>query len=116
MKIIIDIAGKSINATLEANSAAAKDFYALLPLELTLTDYASIEKISDLPQRLSTKSQPSGTSAKAGDLTYYAPWGNLAIFNKDFQHASGLVKLGSLDDGHELMRKSGPLDVVIRQA
>lgn len=116
MKINIDIAGTTISATLKEDSAAAKDFYVLLPLELTLTDYASIEKISDLPGRLSTQGEPSGTSAKAGDLTYYAPWGNLAYFNKDFRRADGLIKLGSLDSGHELLKQSGPIDVTIRQA
>ncbi|SBS27634.1 hypothetical protein MAQ5080_00874 [Marinomonas aquimarina] len=116
MKILIDVADTTIAATLKGDSAAAKDFYNLLPLELTLTDYASIEKVSDLPKKLSTNGEPSGTSAKAGDLTYYAPWGNLAYFIKDFKHASGLVKLGTLDEGQELLRKSGPVPVTIRQA
>lgn len=116
MKINIDISGTTISGTLKGDSAAAADFYALLPLELTLTDYASTEKVSDLPKRLSTKGEPSGTAAKTGDITYYAPWGNLAIFHKDFGRASGLVKLGSLDSGLDLMRKSGPIDVTIRQA
>lgn len=116
MKIMIDVAGTTIGATLKGDSAAAKDFYNLLPLELTLTDYASIEKVSDLPKSLSTKGEPSGTSAKAGDLTYYAPWGNLAYFIKDFKHASGLVTLGALDEGQELLSKSGPIPVRVRQA
>lgn len=116
MNILMDIAGKTIRATLKDNSAAAKDFYNLLPLELTLTDYASIEKISDLPKSLSTIGEPAGTSAKAGDLTYYAPWGNLAYFIKDFKHASGLVKLGSFDEGQELLAQSGPIAVIIRKA
>ncbi|MDW6001832.1 cyclophilin-like fold protein [Vibrio mangrovi] len=115
MKISIDIESTTITATLLDNSAAARDFAELLPLTLTLTDYASIEKISDLPKRLSTQGEPSGTAAKAGDLTYYAPWGNLAIFTENFHRASGLVKLGSMENtGIELMRKSGPLKVTIR--
>jgi hypothetical protein len=91
------------------------DFLALLPLSLTLTDYASTEKVADLPKRLSTKGEPAGTSAQTGDITYYAPWGNLAIFHKPFGHANGLVKLGTLDSGVELLRKAGAIDVKIRR-
>tara|TARA_B100001109_G_scaffold162396_1_gene132192 strand:+ start:21608 stop:22093 length:486 start_codon:yes stop_codon:yes gene_type:complete len=114
MRITMEIDGQTINATLGSGSAA-KDFYALLPLTLTLTDYAATEKVSDLPDSLSIQGEPSGTSAKAGDLTYYAPWGNLAIFYKDFHHASGLVKLGTMESGVDLLKKKkGAFDVTFR--
>lgn len=115
MKIEIDIDGTTISAALDDNETA-RDFAALLPLSLTLEDYASTEKVSDLPKALSTKGAPSGTAAKAGDLTYYAPWGNLAIFYKDFRHAAGLIKFGTLDSGVDIMRKKGPFKVTIRHA
>ncbi|CAM5721643.1 MULTISPECIES: cyclophilin-like fold protein [Streptomyces] len=98
MKIRLTTDTDSFDATLN-NSAAARDFAALLPLTLTLTDYAGTEKVSDLPQKLSTTGAPSGTAAQAGDLAYYAPWGNLAIFHKDFRHSEGLVKLGAFTSG-----------------
>ena len=82
-------------------------------MTLTLVDYASTEKISDLPRRLSTKGAPSGITPKVGDVTYYAPWGNLAIFHKDFRHSNGLVKLGGLDSGIEIIRRPGPFKVTI---
>lgn len=114
MQISIDIDGTTLTATLEDNDSA-RDFASLLPLSLTLEDYAATEKISDLPRRLSTRGAPAGTAAKAGDLTYYAPWGNLAIFHKDFRHSSSLVKLGTLDSGVDLMRRPGPLKATIRK-
>lgn len=55
--IRIDVEGRSITATLE-ESETARDFASLLPLELTLTDYAETEKIGDLPRRLSTEGAP----------------------------------------------------------
>lgn len=116
VKIYIDIQGKTITATLKSGSAAAEDFAKLLPLTLTLSDYASTEKVADLPKRLSTQGEPAGTSAKAGDITYYSPWGNLAIFHKSFGYAGGLITLGSLDSGLDLMRKSGSFPVTIRLA
>lgn len=114
MRISIEIEGTTITATLE-DSEAARDFASLLPLMLTLEDYASTEKISDLPKRLSTTGAPDGITPKVGDLAYYAPWGNLAIFHKDFRYSSGLVKLGKLDSGIELMRRPGAFKVTIRK-
>jgi hypothetical protein len=62
------------------DNAAARDFLPLLPMTLTLEDYAATEKISHLPKKLSVASAPAGFDPSVGDLTYYAPWGNLAIF------------------------------------
>jgi hypothetical protein len=110
MMIKITINGKELKASLE-DSPAARDFAALLPLSLTLEDYASTEKVADLPKRLNTDSAPAGTSAKAGDITYYAPWGNLAIFYKDFRYASGLVKLGQIEGDWSVLSGPGKLQV-----
>jgi hypothetical protein len=68
---------------------------------LTLKDYAGTEKISDLPRKLSTQGAPSGSDPSVGDITLYAPWGNRAIFYKDFGYASGLIILGKIDSGVE---------------
>lgn len=97
MKLRIILDDKTITATLN-DSQASRDFAALLPLTLTLKDYAGEEKISDLPARLSTAGSPAGMAAKKGDITMYAPWGNLAIFYKPHGYAGGLVKLGQLDE------------------
>lgn len=115
MKIRIELAGTTLFATLDDNPSA-RDFAALLPLSLTLNDYAATEKISDLPRRLSTEGAAAAITPQAGDLTYYAPWGNLAIFHKGFRRSPGLVRLGTLDSGIELMRQPGPLPVTIRRA
>ncbi|MGR5945516.1 cyclophilin-like fold protein [Enterobacter sp. C4G1] len=97
MKLRIILDDKTITATLN-DSQASREFAALLPLTLKLKDYAGEEKISDLPGRLSTESSPAGIAAKKGDITIYAPWGNLAIFYKPHGYASGLIKLGQLDE------------------
>jgi hypothetical protein len=103
-----------ITATLDATEAAL-DFASLLPLALTLEDYAATEKIAYLPRKLSTAGAPRGTGAHAGDVTYYAPWGNLALFHKDFEFSPGLVMLGRLDAGVETLRRPGPLRVTIER-
>ena len=79
------------------DSAAARDFMAQLPLTLTLSDFNSTEKIADLPERLSTDGAPEGFTPVAGDIAYYAPWGNLAIFYRNFRYSRQLIHLGKID-------------------
>jgi hypothetical protein len=88
----------TVRGTLE-NTPAGRDFSALLPLTLAVSDFHATEKISDLPRRLSTDGAPAGTEPTAGDIGYYAPWGNLALFYRDFSYSDGLVRLGRLDPG-----------------
>lgn len=97
MKLNIILNGKTLTATLN-DSAASREFAALLPLTLQLKDYAREEKISDLPSRLTIEGSPEGTTANKGDITLYAPWGNLAIFYKPHSYVSGLITLGQLDE------------------
>ena len=112
MKIRLTINGKSATATLVDN-ATARDFFSLLPLTLKLEDYAATEKIAYPPRKLSTEGAPPGIDPDVGDITYYAPWGNIAIFYKDFGYAGGLVKLGRIDSGLDVLRASGRLEARI---
>jgi hypothetical protein len=112
MKIRLTINGKAISATLITNGAAT-DFLSLLPLTLTLEDYAATEKIAYLPRKLSTAGAPSGSDPSVGDIAYYAPWGNLAIFYKDAPYARGLIPLGRIDSGIDALSVPGQLKVAI---
>lgn len=115
MNILLTINGQVLSATLE-DSAASRDFLSLLPLTLDLEDYASTEKIAQLPAKLSTAGAPKGMTPAVGDITYYAPWGNLAIFYKDSGHANGLVKLGHIHGDIQVLRGRGPLKARIAVA
>jgi len=114
MKIRLTINGKAITATLIDN-ATARDFLTLLPMTLTLEDYAATEKISYLPRKLSTAGAPAGSDPSVGDVTYYAPWGNLAIFYRDFRYSTGLIQLGRIDSGIQALSVAGPLKVTIER-
>lgn len=61
-----------LTATLYDNPTT-RDFISLLPLDLTLEDYAGTEKISYLPKKLSKEEAPLGFDPSVGDITYYAP-------------------------------------------
>jgi len=113
LQIQIEVDGNQVIAALD-NSAAARDFASLLPLTVTLEDYASTEKIADLPRRLSTLGAPAGSDARQGDLSYYAPWGNLAIFLKDFKYSEGLVTIGRIESGMDVLRRKGAIKASIR--
>lgn len=115
VKIRLQLEDRTLTATLE-ESEAAREFLSLLPLTLMLADYNSTEKIADLPRRLSTKGAPEGIDPDVGDLAYYAPWGNLAIFYRDFGYSKGLVRLGRLVSGVEALSGRGPLRVTIERA
>lgn len=115
MKIRMTVNGKPVTASL-ADNATSRDFVSLLPLSLTLEDYAATEKISTLPRKLDIAGAPSGSTPAAGDIAYYAPWGNLAIFHKDFRHSAGLVLLGRVDSGMGALGAAGPLRVTIERA
>ncbi|MDZ8090841.1 MAG: cyclophilin-like fold protein [Nostoc sp. DedQUE05] len=112
MKINIKVKDKVVTATL-IDSKTTEDFISLLPLTLTLEDYATTEKISDLPKRLSTEDAPPGSDPAVGDIAYYAPWGNLAMFYRDSGYANGLVILGKIDGGIEAFNVPGSVEVTI---
>ncbi|MFC7738659.1 cyclophilin-like fold protein [Roseomonas sp. GCM10028921] len=112
MKIRIDIEGATMTGALE-DSATARDFATLLPMSVTLSDYAATEKVSDLPRRLSTEGAPAGIDPAVGDIAYYAPWGNLAMFYRDFGYSRGLIRLGVIESGGAALRRPGPVRATI---
>ncbi|UQZ91276.1 hypothetical protein C4J81_15595 [Deltaproteobacteria bacterium Smac51] len=83
------------------DNPTSRDFISLLPITLSMSDYNRTEKISYLPRKLSSQDAPSGSNPSAGDFTYYAPWGNLAIFYRGFGYSNGLIIMGRIDSGLE---------------
>ena len=84
------------------DNQASQDFLEMLPLTLTFEDFNSTEKIATLPNELSTEGQPSGYTPEIGDFAYYAPWGNISVFYKDFRYSNSLYKLGTIESGTEI--------------
>lgn len=112
MKIRMTMAGQIITASLE-ESDSARDFFAMLPLTLPFEDYAETEKIAYLPRKLTTQTAPEGIDPQVGDIAYYAPWGNLAIYYRDFGYSSGLIRLGRITSGLDALtaQPSGTLTI-----
>jgi hypothetical protein len=114
VQVVLRADGATVLVTLDDNDTS-KDFVRLLPLELTLEDYAGTEKISYLPRKLSTRKAPLGYLPHSGDVAYYAPWGNLALYYEGFDYSPGLIRLGQVQSGLERLRQPGPMKVLIEQ-
>lgn len=112
LKIGITVGSRTITATMEDN-AAARDFLSRLPLEVTLKDYnLTTEKIFYPSPALTTAGTARGCVPIPGDITIYAPWGNVAIFCKNGSRSNDLIKIGHIDgDGIEALRVAGDVRV-----
>lgn len=97
MDIRVTLDGRPVDAALN-DSPAARDFATLLPLTLDLKDFHNTERVADLPRNLDTAGAPEPTAPRVGDIAYYAPWGNLALFYQNGPAPSAdLLVLGHLD-------------------
>ena len=106
MSIQCTFSGQSFTATLHDNPSA-RDFVSMLPLDLSIADYSTNEKIAYLPRKLTEDGSGHFANEQPGDLCYYAPWGNLAFFYGGYRYSRGLIRLGRLDDGFEPLLKRG---------
>ena len=116
MKVSISVGNRTITATLEDN-AASKDLLSRLPLEITLNDYGNMtEKIFYPNPKLTTEGVTRGCTPTPGDITIYVPWGNVAIFCKNWSYSNDLIKIGHIDgNGIETLNVKGDIQVKIEK-
>jgi hypothetical protein len=69
----------SVQVTIGEDNPAGRDFLSMLPLTLTVEEFAGREKISYLPRELRHRGSP-GSDPESGDLIYFVPWGNLGFY------------------------------------
>lgn len=105
MRIRMTFDGRTMTATLYDNPSA-RDFFSMLPLDLTIEDYSSNEKIAHLPRKLTEEGNGPFGNERPYDLCYFMPWGNLAMFYADYRHP-GLIRLGRFDEGYEALHVRG---------
>lgn len=103
-----------MTATLYDNPSA-RDFASMLPLSLKIEDYGSNEKIVYLPRKLTEDGSGPFGNERPGDLCYFKPWGNLALFHADYKW-DGLIRLGRFDDSFDRLRVRGEYSVRIERA
>ena len=100
-RIKLTVNGNEVFVRLDDN-VASREFLEMLPLTLTFEDFNSTEKIATLPSELNVDGLPSGYTPKVGDFSYYAPWGNISVFYKDFRYSNSLYKLGTIESGADI--------------
>ena len=98
MRLRLTFADQDFTATLEDNPSA-RDLFSMLPLDLKVADYSTNEKIAYLPRKLTEEGSGQFGNEAVGDLCYFAPWGNLAMFHGPYRWSRGLIRLGRLDGG-----------------
>ena len=81
------------------DNAAAESLWAMLPLTLDFEDFNGTERIAYTDEKISTEGAPASFTPNAGDITLYAPWGNIAVFYRPFRESRGLVPLGRFVEG-----------------
>lgn len=110
MQISIHASGNTIIFELN-DSQAAKELYEQLPLNIEVENYSHNEKIFYPPNKLATTNTPAA-NAKNGTLAYYAPWGDVVMFYKDFGSAGGLYELGHVISGSQHIKSiSGIVEI-----
>jgi len=113
VRVKFTFANSEMTATLH-DSPSARDFASMLPLDLTIEDYSHNEKIVRLPRKLTEKGSGLFDNERPGDLCYFKPWGNLALFYGDYKW-DGLIRLGRFEEGFDPLNMRGEFPVRIER-
>lgn len=68
-----------VDVTIGSDNPTSRDFLTLLPLTMSVEEFAGREKISYPPRKLDIDGSP-GSDPEDGDLIYFTSWGNLGFY------------------------------------
>lgn len=88
-----------------ADTEAAREFAAMLPLTIDMPDLNNNEKHAQLPQSLSTEANRPGT-IRNGDIMLYGSQ-TLVVFYLTFKSPYSYTRLGRVDDPVDLVQVLG---------
>lgn len=100
MQITIASKDKSASFVLY-DTTAAKEFYNQLPLTLELSNFRDAQWMFYPPKKLHVKETEAYHDGKKGELSYYAPWGDVFMLYKDFYAGDEMHRLGICTEGVE---------------
>ena len=101
-----------------ADNPTSRDFVSMLPLTLSFRDFNAMEKIGDLPRRLTTEGS-TGRAPANGDLICFVPWGNLGFFydaaRRDASFDDRVIPIGTIESGYDRLNdlQTGPVRVEV---
>jgi hypothetical protein len=104
----------SVEVTIYQDNPAVRDFLSMLPLTLTLEEFAGREKIAYLPRELAHAGSP-GSDPEDGDLIYYVPWGNLGFYynTAGIGYSDQTIHLGTYDASLDQLEQLEGQDVIV---
>jgi hypothetical protein len=76
------------------DTGAAKQFYAQLPLTLELQNFRNAQWMFYPPNKLDVTAAEAYHDGKKGELSYYAPWGDVFMLYKDFYAGDEMHRIG----------------------
>ena len=100
----------SVDVTIGEDNPAVRDFLSMLPLTLTLEEFAGREKIAYPPRELAHAGSP-GSDPEDGDLIYYVAWGNLGFYYNaaGIDYSDQTIHFGTYDASLEQLEQlEGP--------
>jgi len=104
----------SVEVTIDEDNPAVRDFLSMLPLTLTLEEFAGREKIAYLPHELAHAGSP-GSDPEDGDLIYYVPWGNIGFYynTAGIGYSDQTIHLGTYDASLDQLEQLESQDVIV---
>lgn len=104
----------SVEVTIDQDNPAVHDFLSMLPLTLTLEEFAGREKIAYLPRELAHAGSP-GSDPEDGDLIYYIPWGNIGFYynTAGIGYSDQTIHLGTYDASLDQLEQLEGQDVIV---
>ena len=91
----VEITSGTNRATFQLyDTQAAKDFYAQLPLQLPLTNFRNAQWMFYPPHKLEVTDREAYHDGIKGELSYYAPWGDVFMLYEDFYAGDEMHRLG----------------------
>src|SRR4051794_15623946 len=108
-RIRLTVGDRVATATLE-DTAAARGFAAMLPVTISMRELLGREKPGRLPRPLDLDGARREYRYEVGEIAYWAPGNDIAIFYADDGQAipqPGLVRLGTVDAGLDVIATAG---------
>jgi hypothetical protein len=109
MRVVLRMSDGTATATL-TDTAAAREFAALLPVQLILRDPMGQAKSGRLPRPLAVAGADRVIDPDAAGLYYWPPSGDIGIFYDDLGQtvpAPGMVRLGTVTSGLPTIASAG---------
>ena len=116
MRIRMTFNGRTMTGTLYDNPSA-RDFVSMLPLDLTIEDFSSNEKIAHLPRKLDEDGSGPFDNEQPGDLCYFVAVGqSRLLLRRATAYPGDLIRLGRIDGGYEPLLVRGEFPLRIERA